>query len=186
MTARPGGAARRPPMWPAILTAPGFGDLAPRRRSALVTLCCRSWSLTAPGIRRSVRKRLLGAEPAVAARMVNMSLRRGDAWPGRPGAGSPRGPVSVLILGWPKDGPLLKSNGGEVWPRRVESIAIRRILAPPADALSAIAKPRPHRSRRAPASWCVASRVIFAGTPLVKWSGRSETMTATAGTSSAG
>jgi hypothetical protein len=34
----------------------------------------------------------------------------------------------------PKDGPLLSSNGGEVWPRRVESIAIRRILAPPADA----------------------------------------------------
>lgn len=29
------------------------GDLAPRRRSALVTLCCRSWSLIARGIRRS-------------------------------------------------------------------------------------------------------------------------------------
>ena len=41
------------PMWPARLTAPGFGDLAPRRRSALVTLCCRSWSLIARGIRRS-------------------------------------------------------------------------------------------------------------------------------------
>ena len=47
-------------MWPASLTAPGFGDLAPRRRSALVTLCGRSWSLTARGIRRSAR--LLGAE----------------------------------------------------------------------------------------------------------------------------
>jgi hypothetical protein len=28
------------PMWPASLTAPGFGDLAPRRTSALVTLYC--------------------------------------------------------------------------------------------------------------------------------------------------
>jgi hypothetical protein len=37
----------RPPMWSASLTAPGFGDLAPRRGSALVTLCCRSWSLIA-------------------------------------------------------------------------------------------------------------------------------------------
>ena len=42
-------------MWPASLTAPGFGDLAPRRRSALVTLGRRSWSLIARGIRRSGR-----------------------------------------------------------------------------------------------------------------------------------
>src|SRR6266545_1224995 len=31
----------------------------------------------------------------------------------------------------PKDGPLLNSNGGEVWPRRAGSIVIQRILAPP-------------------------------------------------------
>ena len=43
------------PMWPASLTAPGFGDLAPRCRSALVTLCCRSWSLIARGIRCSAQ-----------------------------------------------------------------------------------------------------------------------------------
>jgi hypothetical protein len=43
------------PMWPASLTAPGSGHLAPRRRSALVTPCCRSWSLITRGIRRSGR-----------------------------------------------------------------------------------------------------------------------------------
>jgi len=63
---------------------------------------------------------------------------------------------------------------------------MQRILAPPADALSALAMPRAHRSRPAPASWCVASRVAFAETPPVKWSGTPQTMTAAAGTSSAG
>jgi hypothetical protein len=44
----------RPPMWPASLTSPGFGDLPPGRRSALVALCYRPWPLIARGIRRSV------------------------------------------------------------------------------------------------------------------------------------
>ena len=45
---RPGLAALpAPPIWPASLTAPGFGR-APRYRPALVTLCCRSWSPIAP------------------------------------------------------------------------------------------------------------------------------------------
>jgi hypothetical protein len=44
-------------MWPTSLTAPGFGDLAPLRTSALVTLWCRSWSLIARGIRRYVQVR---------------------------------------------------------------------------------------------------------------------------------
>ena len=45
----------RPPMWPASLTAAGSGALSPGRRSALVTLRYRPWSLIARGIRRSVR-----------------------------------------------------------------------------------------------------------------------------------
>jgi hypothetical protein len=63
---------------------------------------------------------------------------------------------------------------------------LQGILAPPAGALSALPKPQAHRSRPAPASWCVASRVTLAGTPPVRWSGRPQTMTAMAGTSSAG
>jgi hypothetical protein len=45
----------RPPMWPASLTAAGSGDLSPGRRSALVTLRYRPWSLIARGIRRYAR-----------------------------------------------------------------------------------------------------------------------------------
>ena len=56
----------------------------------------------------------------------------------------------VLILGRQRHGPLLNSDGGGFGPRRVGWIAPRRILAPPGGVLSALAKPRPHRSRRAP------------------------------------
>ena len=61
-----------------------------------------------------VRKRLLSAEPAVAPRKLNMSLRRADARPSRLEAESPHGLVLVLILGCPQRRPLLNSDGREV------------------------------------------------------------------------
>jgi hypothetical protein len=45
---------------------------------------------------------LLSAEPAVASRKVNMSLRRADAWPSRLEAESRHGLVPMLILGCPR------------------------------------------------------------------------------------
>ena len=64
------------------------------------------------------------------------------------------GLVSMIpgtALGTQQPGPLAaigvgtyaELNGGEVWRRRVESIAVQRILAPPADVLSAMTRPRP-------------------------------------------
>jgi hypothetical protein len=61
----------RPPTRSASPTAPGFGDLAPRPGSALVTLCCRPWSLIARGIRRSAlsaMNRLGSASLCIAGR----------------------------------------------------------------------------------------------------------------------
>jgi hypothetical protein len=56
LTARTGDAARADRRgWPTGLTPPGLGNLAPRRRSALATPCCRSWSFIPRGIRRSAR-----------------------------------------------------------------------------------------------------------------------------------
>jgi len=56
--ARPGGAARGHPGDRASLTAPGSGDLARGCRAASVTLCRRSWSLIARGIRQYARQEL--------------------------------------------------------------------------------------------------------------------------------
>ena len=83
-------------------------------------------------------------------RLLNMLRRRGHAWPSRLEAGSRHGLVPVLILGRQKDGPLLNSDGGEVRAAQGRVDRSPEGPRPPGGVLSALAKPRPHRSRRAP------------------------------------
>ncbi|SRR6266704_4625706 len=79
-----------------------------------------------------------------------------------------------------------RSDGGEVRAAQGRVDRSPEDPRPSAGVLSAMAKPRPHRSRRAPGVVARASRVTFAGTPPVTWPGRSQTMTVMAGTSWAG